>query len=118
MGAQMLLTPCDGEYPRAIDEGGLMPYVLPMTTGQIGHPIAVFVLVISNDRLLHGTTMLVLQMEGGCRSERQRSHGMFSAMVRLVQRPVTVSRMVVPAAGQRGNTASALPHPDRSFRQR
>ncbi len=40
-----------------------MPYVLPMTTGQIGHPIAVFVLVISNDRLLHRTTMLVLQME-------------------------------------------------------
>jgi hypothetical protein len=65
MGAQMLLTPCDGEYPGAVDEGGLMPYVLPMTTGQIGHPIAVFVLVISNDRLLHGTTMLVLQMEGG-----------------------------------------------------
>jgi hypothetical protein len=65
MGAQMLLTSSNGEYPRAIDEGGLMPYVLPMTTGQIGHPIAVFVLVISNDRLLHGTTMLVLQMEVG-----------------------------------------------------
>jgi hypothetical protein len=65
MGAQMLLTACDGEYPGAIDEGGLMPYVLPMTTGQIGHPIAVFVLVIPNDRLLHGTTMLVLQMESG-----------------------------------------------------
>jgi hypothetical protein len=65
IGAQMLFTPCDGEYPRAIDEGGLMPYVLPMTTGQIGHPIAVFVLVISNDRLLHSTTMLVLQMEVG-----------------------------------------------------
>jgi hypothetical protein len=61
----MLLAPCDGEYPRAIDEGGLMPYVLPMATGQIGHPIAVFVLVIPNDRLLHSTTMLVLQMESG-----------------------------------------------------
>jgi hypothetical protein len=61
----VLLTPCDGEYPRAIDEGGLMPYVLPMTTGQIGHPIAVFVLVIPNDRLSHSTTMLVLQMESG-----------------------------------------------------
>ena len=65
MGAQMLLTSSHGEHPRAIDEGGLMPYVLPMTTGQIGHPIALFVLVISNDRLLHSTTMLVLQMEGG-----------------------------------------------------
>jgi hypothetical protein len=61
----MLLTPCDGEYPRAIDEGGLMPYVLPMTAGQISHPIAVFVLVIPNDRLLHRTAILVLQMEDG-----------------------------------------------------
>ena len=61
----MLLAPCDGEYPRAIDEGRLMPYVLSMATGQISHPIAVFVLVIPNDRLLHSTTMLVLQMEGG-----------------------------------------------------
>jgi hypothetical protein len=65
MSAQMLLASSHGEHPRAIDEGGLMPYVLPMTTGQIGHPIALFVLVISNDRLLHSTTMLVLQMEGG-----------------------------------------------------
>jgi hypothetical protein len=65
MGAQMLLASSHGEHPRAIDEWGLMPYVLPMTTGQIGHPIALFVLVISNDRLSHGTTMLLLQMEGG-----------------------------------------------------
>lgn len=42
-----------------------MPYVLPMTTGQISHPIAVFVLVIPNDRLLHSTAILILQMEGG-----------------------------------------------------
>jgi hypothetical protein len=61
----MLLTSSDGEYPRAIDEGGVMPYVLPMTTAQIGYPVALFVLVISNDRLLHGTTMPVLQMDGG-----------------------------------------------------
>jgi hypothetical protein len=113
----MLLTSSQGEHPRAIDEGGLMPYVLPMTTGQIGHPIALFVLMISNDRLLHSTTMLVLQMEGGQRSAQRTSHGIFSAVVCLVQRLITVSRMVVPVAGQRENTASALPHPDRSFRR-
>ena len=27
--------------------------MLPMTTGQIGNPIAIFILVISDDRLLH-----------------------------------------------------------------
>ena len=33
IGPQMLLTSRDGEYPRAIDEGGLMPDVLAMATG-------------------------------------------------------------------------------------
>ncbi len=89
-----------------------------MATGQIGHPIAVFVLVIPNDRLSHSTTMLVLQMESGSRLAQRTRHGIFSAVIRLVQHQVTVSRMVVPAAGQRGNTASALPHLDQSFRQR
>ncbi len=65
MSAQMLLASSDGEYPGAIDEGGLMPDMLPMATGQIGHPVTLFILVISDDRLLHSTTMLVLQMEGG-----------------------------------------------------
>jgi hypothetical protein len=31
----------------------LVTHVLPVAAGQIGHPIAMFVLVIGNDRLLH-----------------------------------------------------------------
>jgi len=58
------LTPCDGDYPRAIDEGGLMSDVLPMAAGQIGYPVTLFILVISDDRLLHLVMILVLQMDG------------------------------------------------------
>jgi hypothetical protein len=65
IGAKMFLTSSDGEYPRAIDEGGLMPYVLSMATGQIGNPVIIFILVISDDRLLHITMFLASQMEGG-----------------------------------------------------
>jgi hypothetical protein len=38
-----------------------MPYVLSMTTSQIGNPIAIVILVISDDRLLHVVMILVLQ---------------------------------------------------------
>jgi hypothetical protein len=60
----MLLTASDGEYPRAIDEGGVMPYVLPMTTGQVGYPVTLFILVISDNWLLHPVMILISQMEG------------------------------------------------------
>lgn len=65
MSAEMLFTSRDSEYPRAIDERGLMPYVLSMTTAQIGNPVAIFILVISNDRLLHGAMILASRLEGG-----------------------------------------------------
>jgi len=51
------------------------------------------------------------------RSEPRSSYGMFYAAIRLVQLKVTVSRTAAQAAEQRENTASALPHPDRNFRQ-
>ena len=57
----MLLTPSDGKHPRAIREWRLMPYVLPMTTGQIGNPIAMVILVISDDGLLHVVMLLAMQ---------------------------------------------------------
>lgn len=66
----MLLTPRDGEHPWAIDEGGLMAYVLSMSTSQVGYPVALFILVISDDRLLHGSMILLPQMECGQRPER------------------------------------------------
>ena len=65
MGTQVLFTSSDSEHPRAIREWRLVPYVLPMPTGQIGHPVTLVILVISDDRLLHVVTILVLQMEDG-----------------------------------------------------
>jgi len=49
----MLGAPGQGQNPRAIDKRRLMPNVLPMTTCQISHPVAIFILVISDDRLFH-----------------------------------------------------------------
>ncbi len=53
IGPHILVASGDGEHPWAVREWRLMPYVLSMTTGQIGNPIAIFILVISDDRLLH-----------------------------------------------------------------
>ena len=117
MGTQVLFTSSDSEHPRAIREWRLVPYVLPMPTGQISHPVTIVILVISDDRLLHAVTMLLLQMKDGERSDQRSSYGMFSAAIRLAQLKVTVSRTAAQAAEQRENTASALPHPDRNFRQ-
>lgn len=49
----MPLPSSDGENPRAIRKWRLMPYMLPMTTRQLGNPIAIVILVISDDGLLH-----------------------------------------------------------------
>lgn len=65
MGTHIPVASSGSEHPRAIREWRLMPYVLSMATGQIGNPVALFILVISDDRLLHLTMILVSQMEGG-----------------------------------------------------
>lgn len=49
----MPFTSGDGENPWAIRKRRLMPYMLPMTTRQLGNPIAIVILVISDDGLLH-----------------------------------------------------------------
>jgi hypothetical protein len=49
----MLLASGSGNDPWTIDKRRLMSHMLSMATGQLSHPIAVFVLVISSDRLLH-----------------------------------------------------------------
>jgi hypothetical protein len=49
----MPITPSDGKNPRAIREWRLMSYMLPMTARQLGNPIAIVILVISDDGLLH-----------------------------------------------------------------
>ena len=63
-GTQILFTAGDSEYPRAIREWRLMPHVLSMTTGQIGNPIAIVILVISDDGLLH--VVMILTLQEGC----------------------------------------------------
>lgn len=56
MSTQILIASGDGDYPRAIREGGLMPNMLSVPTGQIGDPITLVILVIADDRLLHIVT--------------------------------------------------------------
>ncbi len=115
MGTQILVASGDSENPRPTREWRLMTYVLSMTTGQIGNPIAVVVLVVSNDRLLHIVMILVLQ------EERWNRHTMIRSLMRFLQRffwvraNINVSRTAVLAAEQRKNTSIAFPHLGRSF---
>lgn len=62
IGTHILIASGDGEHPRTIRERRLMPDVLSMTTGQIGDPVTILILVISDDRLLH-IAMTFLRLE-------------------------------------------------------
>ena len=42
------------QHPGSIRERRLMPHVLAMATSQIGHPVAVFILVIADNGLFQG----------------------------------------------------------------
>jgi len=42
-----------GQHPRPVGHRRLVTHVLPVAAGQIRHPIAMFVLVVSRDRLVH-----------------------------------------------------------------
>lgn len=53
MGAKIACASFQGEYPGAAGKGRTMSDMLSMTAGKIGHPIAFFVLMISDDGLLH-----------------------------------------------------------------
>jgi hypothetical protein len=80
-GTQILFTAGDSEYPRAIREWRLMPHVLSMTTGQIGNPIAIVILVISDDGLLHVVMILVLQEGAGLENYDQVTDIVSSAIL-------------------------------------
>jgi hypothetical protein len=58
---EMPLTPAVGKNPWAVEERWVMSNMLPVPTGQIGNPIAMFVLVIADDRLLHGVWSLAVR---------------------------------------------------------
>ena len=49
----MLLAPLRRHDPRAIHKRRLMPHVLAMAAGQIGHPVAKFIEMIADNRLIH-----------------------------------------------------------------
>ena len=50
---EMLLTSMSGKDPWAVEERWVMTNMLSVTTGQISDPVAILILVIINDRLLH-----------------------------------------------------------------
>lgn len=50
---EILLSPSHREHPRAIREWRLMSHMLSMTTDEIGYPITLVILMISDDGLLH-----------------------------------------------------------------
>lgn len=48
----MLLTTLPRQDPGAIRHRRLMPHMLPMPTGEVRHPVALFVLMIAHNRLV------------------------------------------------------------------
>jgi hypothetical protein len=51
--AKMLLAAFRSYHPWSAKERRLVPDMLPMAAGQIGHPVAKFILMIRDDRLVH-----------------------------------------------------------------
>ena len=49
----MPFTSTIGENPWAVEEWGVMSNMLSMATAQIGNPVALLVLMVADDRLLH-----------------------------------------------------------------
>ena len=49
----MLAAALAGDDPWPVHEWWLMPHMLSMAAGQIGHPIALFILMITDNGLVH-----------------------------------------------------------------
>lgn len=49
----MLAAALAGDNPRPIHKRWLMPHMLAMAAGQIGHPVALFILMIADNGLVH-----------------------------------------------------------------
>lgn len=89
--------------------------MLSMAAGQVGNPIAIVILVISNDRLLHAVMIHLLQEARWYR--RTTIRPLLSLLQRFfsLRADINVSRTAVRAAERRTNTSIAFPHLDRSF---
>ena len=55
----MLLATHFGQHPGPAGHRRLVTHMLSVATGQIGHPMTLLVLVISNDRLVHSGGVVV-----------------------------------------------------------
>jgi hypothetical protein len=55
----MIVAALGGDNPRAIHKRGLMPHMLAMAAGQVGHPIAMFITMIPDNRLVHEVMLCV-----------------------------------------------------------
>jgi hypothetical protein len=59
-GAKILIPSGLRQHPGPAEKRRLMPHMLSMATGQICHPIALFILMITDNGLVHeGTTICV-----------------------------------------------------------
>ena len=60
----VLLTPGLGQNPRPVGQRRLMPDMLSMAAGQVGHPIPILIDVKAYDRLLHRQTVPLQRLKG------------------------------------------------------
>jgi hypothetical protein len=56
---KVLHAPFCCQHPGTIRERRLMTHMLPMAASQVSHPIAMLILMKTNNRLLHNCTSLV-----------------------------------------------------------
>lgn len=102
IGPHILVTSGDSEHPRAIDEWRLMSYVLSMTTGQLSNPIAIVILVISDDGLLHVVMILVLQEGVGIATPRSdHRYGFLSDSLGFAPMSTFLERQLRPLSGRK-----------------
>ncbi len=57
----MLRSSTIGQHPWTVEERWMMSDMLPMTTAQIGNPVATLVLMVTNDGLPHEANSLSVQ---------------------------------------------------------
>lgn len=73
--AKMLLTSSSGQDPWTIEKWGVMSNMLPVATREIGNPVAVLILMIPNDRLLHVIRSLVVRSHPSPQLHHKRTPG-------------------------------------------
>ena len=60
--AEMLRAPFFGRHPGAAEKRRMVSHMLPVTAGQIGNPMAFFILVIADDGLVHVVACMLVPL--------------------------------------------------------